>query len=86
MPGIPCFSGVMAVLLHLERIRGEVIQQVCVGGVRTVLLRSDGCAVACGEHLDIPSLEEGQSCPHRFLQCILCFCGVMAVWLPEEQR
>ena len=97
VPGIPCFSGVMAVLLHLERIfwrtmhyhalrRGEVIHQVCVGGVRTVLLRSDGCAVACGEHLDIPSLEEGQSCPHRFLQRILCFCGVLAVWLPEEQR
>lgn len=66
--------------------RGEVIHQVCVSGVRTVLLRSDGCAVACGEHLYIPSLEDGQSCPHRFLQRILCFYEVMAVWLPEEQR
>ena len=46
--------------------RGRHTPGLC--GWSTVLLRSDGGAVACGEHLDIRLLEEGQSCPDRFLQ------------------
>ena len=66
---ILCFSGVMAALSRAEsRIpldQGISYTQVCASVHHTVLLRSDGSAVACGNnlhgHCDIPPLDEGMS-------------------------
>ena len=59
---------------------------VSAGGTHTVLLRSDGCAVACGWNFhgtcNIPPLDGGVT-NTQVLQVVLiqCFSGVMAVQL-----
>ena len=44
-------------------VRGETSHMVSAGVAHTVLLRSDGCTVACGQNVqgqcDIPPLDEG---------------------------